>query len=75
MPKKQPRKSSPKTKTPPSPAYELAQVYRGKWAAYSNTGQLLIVCSNRLICEAYANSILSSDSKEPRRPTRQSEDG
>ena len=75
MPKKQTRKSSSKTKTPPLPAYELVQTYRGKWAAYSNTGRLIIVCSHRRIAELYASNTLSSGSKAARRPTRQSEDG
>ena len=75
MPKKQTRKSSSKTKTPPLPAYKLVQNEHGKWAAYNNTGQLLIVCSHRRIAERYASNILSSGSKAIRRPVRQSEDG
>ena len=75
MPRKQTPKSSSKTKTPPSPAYELVQNEHGKWAAYSNTGRLIIVCSHRRIAERYASNILSYGSKAARRPTRQSEDG
>ena len=45
-----------------------------RWAAYSDTGQLLIICRDRRIAERYASSILSYGSKEPRPPIHQSED-
>ena len=55
-------------------ALRLVEVSHDKWAAYSDTGQLLIICRDRRIAERYASSILSYDSKEPHPPTHQSED-
>ena len=53
---------------------KIVEVSHDKWAAYSDTGQLLILCRDRRIAERYANNILSYDSKEPRPPIHQSED-
>ncbi len=53
---------------------KLVETKDRRWAAYSDTGQLLIICSDKRITERYANSILSYDNKEPRPPIHQSED-
>jgi len=45
-----------------------------RWVVYDNTGRVVILCRDKGIAERYANSTRAYGNKEPRPPTRQSED-
>ncbi len=45
-----------------------------RWVVYDDTGRVVILCRDKGIAERYASNILSYGNKEPRPPTRQSED-
>ena len=45
-----------------------------RWVVYDNTGKVVVLCRDRRIAIRFASSTRVYDSKEPRPPTRQSED-
>ena len=45
-----------------------------RWVVYDNTGKVVVLCRDRRIAIKFANSTRVYDNKEPRPPTRQSED-
>ena len=45
-----------------------------RWVVYDDTGKVVVLCRDRRIAIRFASSTRVYDSKEPRPPTRQSED-
>ena len=45
-----------------------------RWVVYDDTGKVVVLCRDRRIAIKFASNTRVYDNKEPRPPTRQSED-